>query len=148
MALRQHLSAPTTIDEGEDGMATLPATAGRPKKDRAGVIGWAFLLPALISFTLFKYYPIILGMVVSFFKVNIVDLPGDFVGLDNYVRAFRDENFFNAVSNNIEFLLTILLLNFWVPIVLATLINEVRRGKTFMILNMSIYNFFLNIKCS
>ncbi len=93
---------------------------------------WLFLVPAIISFALFKYYPIILGFFVSFFKVNIVDLPGDFIGFDNYIRAFKDPDFLNSIKNTFQFLLISLVLNFWVPILLATLINEVRRGKTFM----------------
>ena len=40
------------------------------------VLPWFFLVPAIISFALFKYYPILLGFFVSFFEVNIVDLPG------------------------------------------------------------------------
>jgi len=114
-------------------MASLQ-TAARKRTGNGGanIIGWAFLLPALISFGLFKYYPIILGVFVSLFKVDIVNLPGEFIGLDNYVKAFHDANFFNAVKNNFQFLCIGLTLNFWVPIVLATLINEVRKGKTFV----------------
>lgn len=93
---------------------------------------WLFLVPAIISFALFKYYPIILGFFVSFFHVDIVNLPGEFIGLDNYIKAFRDPSFWNAIKNTFQFLGVSLLMNFWVPIVLATLINEVRRGKTFM----------------
>lgn len=93
---------------------------------------WLFLVPAIISFALFKYYPIILGFFVSFFHVDIVNLPGEFIGLDNYIKAFRDPSFWNAIRNTFQFLGVSLLMNFWVPIVLATLINEVRRGKTFM----------------
>ena len=71
-------------------------------------------------------------MFVSFFKVDIVHLPGTFVGLTNYLRALKDADFFNALRNNAEFLMVSLIFNFWVPIFLATLINEVRKGKTFM----------------
>ncbi|HML46792.1 MAG TPA: sugar ABC transporter permease [Clostridia bacterium] len=98
----------------------------------AGIVGWFFLLPAIISFALFKYYPILLGIFVSFFKVDIMNMPGQFIGFQNYIRAFQDHNFLNAVKNNFQFLLVCLVLNFWVPIFLAVLINEVRKGKTFM----------------
>jgi multiple sugar transport system permease protein len=111
--------------------ATTTAQPAR-KKARFGLVGWLFLLPALLSFTFFKYYPIVLGIIVSFFKVDIVRLPGTFVGLANYVRAFQDNFFINAVKNNLQFLLISLVMNFWVPIFLATLINEVRKGKTFV----------------
>ena len=96
------------------------------------VLPWFFLVPAIISFAMFKYYPILLGFFVSFFKVDIVNLPGTFIGFDNYIRAFQDKEFLNAVLNTFQFLAISLLINFWVPIFLATLINEVRRGKTFM----------------
>ncbi len=96
------------------------------------VLPWLFLVPAIISFAMFKYYPILLGFFVSFFKVDIVSLPGTFVGFDNYIKAFQDEKFLNALINTFQFLGIALLMNFWVPIVLATLINEVRRGKTFL----------------
>ena len=92
---------------------------------------WVFLLPALISFTLFKYYPIVMGMLVSFYNLDIVNPPGKFVGLDNYIRAFKDPNLYNAVKNNLEFAFVILILNFWCPIALAILVNEVRKGRTF-----------------
>ena len=85
-----------------------------------------------MSFALFKYYPILLGFFVSLFEVNIVDLPGTFIGFDNYIRAFQDKDFLNAIVNTFQFLVISLLINFWVPILLATLINEVRRGKTFV----------------
>ena len=96
------------------------------------VLPWFFLVPAILSFALFKYYPILLGFFVSFFEVNIVDLPGTFIGFDNYIRAFQDKDFLNAIVNTFQFLVISLLINFWVPILLATLINEVRRGKTFV----------------
>jgi multiple sugar transport system permease protein len=95
-------------------------------------IAWAFLLPALISFTLFKYYPILLGIFVSFFNVDILNLPGEFIGLSNYAKAIGDNFFINAVRNNVEFFFVGMLLMFWMPIVLAILINEVRKGKVFM----------------
>ncbi|MDR3121405.1 MAG: sugar ABC transporter permease [Clostridiales bacterium] len=109
-----------------------PRASAGFKRSRNNIIGWAFLIPGLISFALFKYYPIILGVFVSFFKVDIVHLPGEFIGFDNYIRAFQDNFFTNALRNNVEFFLIVLLMNFWIPIFLATLINEVRKGKVFM----------------
>lgn len=113
-------------------MAQARAGGARRIRGKVGIVGWLFLVPALISFTMFKYYPIILGFIVSFFKVDIVHLPGKFIGLDNYVRAFKDNFFFNAVKNNVQFLFISLVMTFWVPIFLATLVNEVRKGKTFI----------------
>jgi ABC-type sugar transport systems, permease components len=59
-----------------------------------------------------------------------VNPPGKFIGFDNYIRAFKDPNLYNAFRNNIEFLVIIILINFWCPILLAILANEVRLGRT------------------
>ncbi len=109
---------------------TLPTKLRNASKGR--LTPFLFLLPALIAFSLFKYYPMLLGFFISFFRVNIVDLPGDFIGFGNFVRAFGDASFWNALGNNMEFLIVMLCINFWVPILLGALINEVRRGKGFL----------------
>ena len=108
-------------------------TTGKKKRGRKlRLIPFLFLVPALIAFSLFKYYPMFLGFFISFFDVSIVDLPGTFIGFANYTRALTDPSFWNALGNNAEFLVVSLCINFWVPILLAALINEVRRGKTFL----------------
>jgi len=109
---------------------TMALDKGRHKL-KAQLIGWLFLLPALVSFSLFKYYPILLGIAVSFFKVDIVHMPGAFIGLSNYARMFTDHFFQTAIRNNFEFRAIGLVMTFWMPILLATLVNEVGKGKTF-----------------
>jgi multiple sugar transport system permease protein len=91
--------------------------------------GWLFIIPALVAFILFKYYPILSGIAISFFKYQIMKPPGTFIGLGNYVKAFQDPYVLNALKNNLEFWLIMLLINFWVPLVLAIMINEVKKHK-------------------
>ena len=95
------------------------------------ISAYAFLIPAIVIFAMFKYLPIIMGFFVTFFDYNIVSPPGNFIGLANYVKVFQDERFYTAVWNTIEFLLVSLIVDFWPPILIAILVNEVRRGKTF-----------------
>lgn len=97
---------------------------------RKEVLGFALLLPAFASILIFKYFPIGLGVFETFFKMNIVKLPGKFIGLDNYIRAFTDTQFLEACMHNIKAFCYSLAMNFWVPILLAMLIDETRRGKT------------------
>lgn len=99
----------------------------RRKRFNTGVL---FILPAVVSFCLFKYYPILQGVFISFFKYQIMNPPGDFVGVANYVRAFKDPYVQNALKNNLELWGIMLLINFWVPLVLAILVDEVRTLKT------------------
>ena len=102
----------------------------KKKKTKGQIAAYVFLLPALIVFALFKYYPILQGIFISFFEIDIVNLPGRFSGIDNYLRAFSDAKFYAALGNNIKFLIYGMLMQFWPPIILAMLINEVVRGKT------------------
>lgn len=102
------------------------------KKIKEQITAYAFLLPALVAFVLFKYYPISEGFFISFFDINIVHLPGNFVGFDNYIRAFTDVKFYSSLMNNVWFLIYGTVMTFWPPILLALFINEVGRGKTLM----------------
>ncbi|AEE97258.1 carbohydrate ABC transporter permease [Mahella australiensis] len=103
----------------------------RSLEQHNNIQGWLFLLPAIIAFGLFKYYPIIEGIFVSFFRFNIANPPGEFVGLQNYIRMFSDADLKTAALNTIEFTGISFLFGFWGPIVLAILMNEVRRFNAF-----------------
>jgi multiple sugar transport system permease protein len=93
--------------------------------------GWLFLLPAVIAFAMFKYYPIFQGMFVSFFRFSVAKPPGQFIGFQNYLRLFKDAELKTAVINTLEFTGISFVCGFWGPILLAILVNEVRHTKTF-----------------
>ncbi len=97
---------------------------------KRNLIGILLLLPAMLSILIFQYFPLLLGFFETFFKLNIVKLPGEFIGFDNYIRAFSDSQFMTAFSHNVKVFIYLMLMNFWVPIVIAILVNEVRKGKT------------------
>ena len=58
-----------------------------------------FLFPGILTIFLTTIVPIISVINISFrdWRVAISPTPGDFVYFDNYIRAFSDENFWNAV---------------------------------------------------
>jgi len=91
---------------------------------------WMFLLPALIAFTLTKYYPIVMAVFATFFNFTPANPPGDFVGLANYIRLLQDANFYQDLWNMIGYFIVIFAINFWPPIVIAMLVNELRAHKT------------------
>lgn len=57
---------------------------------------WLFVLPTLIAFTLFFVIPFIMGIVLSFCKFTTVT-NAHFVGLTNYIKAFSNKDFLNAL---------------------------------------------------
>lgn len=98
------------------------------EKNHKNLVGILFLLPTIILMFLFKYIPIGVGIFGSFFDLNIIDLPGKFVGFENYARAFKDPIILQTLWVNIKMAFYSTVMTFWPPILCAILINEVR-GK-------------------
>ena len=66
----------------------------RLARRRSTLTLWAFLLPALIAFAYFKFYPIGYGVWLSFHDVGTMG-NHRWVGFDNFVRAV-DDTFLHA----------------------------------------------------
>src|ERR1035437_4365657 len=88
-----------------------PTVAGRGKLERRrrrirvsrdGLSTLAFLLPLLLVFGAFSWYPIVRSLVMSVQETNLVSTP-TFVGLDNFARVLADPLFSKAVSNTAFF---------------------------------------------
>jgi multiple sugar transport system permease protein len=104
----------------------LPRVRVRLSRDGLGTL--AFLLPLLLIFGVFSWFPIIRAFVMSLQETNLVTDP-TFVGLDNFARVLADPLFGKAVANTAYFALLALVIGFPIPIVLAVIMSEVRRGK-------------------
>ena len=61
-----------------------------------------FVLPTLIAFTLFFIIPFIMGIVLSFCKFTTVT-NAHWVGIANYVKAFSNKDFINALLFTVKF---------------------------------------------
>jgi multiple sugar transport system permease protein len=95
---------------------------------RDGLSTLIFLLPLLLIFGLFSWFPIIRAFVMSFQATNLVSDP-TFVGGDNFARVLADPLFGTAVSNTAYFALLALVIGFPIPIVLAVVMSEARRFR-------------------
>lgn len=63
-----------------------------------------FVLPTLIAFLVFFIVPFVLGIVLSFTKFTTV-IDAEWIGLGNYVEAFSNKEFLNALVFTIKFTL-------------------------------------------
>lgn len=82
-------------------------------RNHDNLVGYMFMLPALIFFGCFIIVPMITGFVTSLFNYsmkNPVSAEG-FVGLDNYITIFSDSVFYRSLFN------TLLIVVVAVPIV-------------------------------
>jgi multiple sugar transport system permease protein len=95
---------------------------------RRNLGGYLFLLPALAIFALFVWYPLVLGFVMSFQNVDMLN-PAVWVGWTNYQKVFSDPLFGIAWRNTLAFTGYALVFGYVVPLVLALVINEMRHGK-------------------
>lgn len=83
--------------------------------------GWLFLIPAVLFFSVFSFYPIINAFTLSFYKKNMISpLPPHFIGLENYIRVIQSPDFWNSVRATLFFTL-----GTFVPLVLVSLMTAV-----------------------
>lgn len=86
------------------------------------------LAPALLSITVWSYWPLLRGVLMAFRDYRIVgDSP--WVGLDNFILVATDAGFWASVLRTLKYVFWTLLLGFLSPIVLAVLLSEIPRGK-------------------
>jgi multiple sugar transport system permease protein len=75
---------------------TTPKTSGVSKKRITDILlGYAFLAPALILLLVFEFYPLFLGLYIS--MCNWKTSCKDFIGFDNYTRAFNDPEMWHSL---------------------------------------------------
>ncbi|MGP4100109.1 carbohydrate ABC transporter permease [Nonomuraea sp. KM90] len=102
-------------------------TRAAVRKGRHTLTALVFLVPALVVFGVFSWWPIVRGLLISFQETNLVD-PAAWVGLDNFRALFADPLLGTAVANTLVFVGLALLIGFPAPLVLAVVLSTVRRG--------------------
>lgn len=95
---------------------------------RGGLSNLLFLLPVLLIFGIFSWFPIVRAVIMSVQETNLVTAP-EFVGLDNFRRVLADPLLWTALKNTGYFALLALVFGYPVPLVVAVLMSEVRRFK-------------------
>jgi len=88
------------------------------------------LIPTLVAFLIIRIIPISQTLVFSFFKWNLIDGVGAFVGIKNYLTLFKDEIFYNAFVNTISFTVFTTLFSVVLGLGFAYLINQKIRFKS------------------
>ena len=64
--------------------------------------GLYFVLPTIVIYALFLFYPMISAFQYSFYKWNLVS-DKEYVGLFNYIKLFSDKRFWNSYFTTIHF---------------------------------------------
>lgn len=101
---------------------------------------YLFLLPAVSLVFIFNYIPMY-GVLIAFqdFSVTRGIFGSDWVGLDHFRSFLTSPNFFQIFLNTIKLSVYGLIFGFPVPVLLALMLNQVRRSKIKKNIQLIIY---------
>lgn len=85
---------------------------------------WAFVGPSLFAFTLVIFIPLVLGIYYSFTDWNGISSQINFVGFENYIKAFSDESFRNSFIFTTKFTLASVIVINVIGFLLALLVTR------------------------
>ncbi|MEU8421345.1 sugar ABC transporter permease [Micromonospora sp. NPDC048835] len=132
------MSRPSTVSDTRHGDPAIdPPVPGpdvarqrgrRSRPGRRGVLA-IFLTPALVLFLLLVIAPILVASYASLYKWNGFGLPENFIGLDNYTRAFQDPTFRGDLWRGLVLVLLSLFVQLPAALALAMLLNQPVRGR-------------------
>lgn len=97
-------------------------------RNQALVVSFLFVLPALINFAVFRYYPMIWAGWASLWNYSLLGGFTKFVGADNYLKALADSTFTNSLRVTVYFTLLKVPLQIVLALGLAVFANQQRRG--------------------
>jgi arabinosaccharide transport system permease protein len=117
--------------------ATTAGPSSSPGKTRTGRRRWSvydvrlapfvFLLPFMVVFLVFRIWPLIQAVEMSFQDVQGLQV-NDWVGLRNYQSIFDNPQFMTAMANTFVYTIMTLIILIPIPLALSALLD---RGRTY-----------------
>lgn len=109
--------------------------SNRIKKYKASYV---MIAPYFILFSLFTILPVLTSITLSFTSFNVLELP-KFIGWDNFVRLFLDDDIFKiAIKNTLIFAVITGPISYIMCLLFAWIVNEFK-GKTRAFLTLVFY---------
>jgi len=94
------------------------------KEMKRNKVGYVMIAPFMIVFTMFTVIPVALSIYFSFTNFNLLETP-DFVGIDNYIRLFLDDDIFLiCIKNTFMFAVIVGPASYLISFLVAWFINE------------------------
>lgn len=87
-------------------------------KSKNQISAFAYILPLAVILISFYLIPIVISLVLSFTKYNIMK-PPEFVGIKNYIDLFKDEIFIRSIKNTLIFMMGVVPIQTFGGILLA-----------------------------
>ena len=110
---------------------------------RQDKVAYVFLAPSLIILFLFAFVPLAASLVISMLNMDIFFTDIHFQGLENFMKAFGDERFWNALKNTVAFAVLEVPLQIVIGLLVA---NAISSTSLFSRFSRSV--FFIPVVCS
>lgn len=98
------------------------------RKFKEAIIAILFVLPALINFAIFRYYPMIWSARASFWDYSLLGGFKKMIGFDNYTRLFQDKYFWMSMVVTLKFMLMYVPSVVALALALAVFANQKKPG--------------------
>jgi multiple sugar transport system permease protein len=102
----------------------------RSSVNRNKLVPYAFLLPGLLLLATWIVYPMLKALQISVFDWNL--MPGqvsEFIGLDNYIRAFHDGLFWLSFKNTFIYAVVTVTGQLLLGLIVAVTLDQVTKGR-------------------
>lgn len=115
------------------GVAPRDGSGGQPaRRSRRSILRrlrrdwwiYLFLLPTFLGYGAYTVYPLVASWWYAFLDWPGFALRGTFTGLDNFVRLFSDDLFWNAFGNSLVFLIIAVPVRVGLALFLAIVLNR------------------------
>ena len=95
---------------------------------RESIIGWLFVLPALLMYAMFVLLPFLLSIQYSFYRWNGIG-PMTWVGLHNYKTVLEVPNLLETIYNALRLVVYFSFIPVTLGLVVASIMNRVATGR-------------------
>ncbi len=90
------------------------------RRTRKQAWGYFFILPSLLTFLVFSFYPMVDSIILSFQRLRLTGR--EWVGLSNYAKLFNESAFVTILTNTLLYALLIVPIGVLISLTLAALI--------------------------
>lgn len=87
-----------------------------------------FLIPSLLIFSVFLFYPFFKTIYLSLYKTDKMGLPKKFAGLENYQKLLTSSSFYNSLMVTFIFVLIVVIGSMSIGLISAVLCNKAFPG--------------------
>jgi ABC-type sugar transport system permease subunit len=93
-------------------------------KSNEWLIAFVFLLPALLHFAIFKYYPVAYSFVLSLYRGRLLDPFDRFIGAYNYTFLLTNDHFWQGLLNAFTYTIARVPVGAAISLALALLLTQ------------------------